>query len=511
MTTSTSTGPSIDETAVPIEVPEVEGAKTYVPPVAGQKNLSWIHLSMDHLLRRGDLRGFFRKCEEMNQRGIGPSNETYRYLFQAYKATRQFNRAYRALERMAQHNVTEQLGHYHAVMEIATHMRYAHGVHKVYDLMRRHNITPTATTFNLLVQALCLDDQVELAYRVWNIMHARHTHLTEVTANLLIKALVDAGALNEAFQLLQSHEEIFAAIPVETYSHVFRAAGQHPFPNVLQHCWKKLVDVFRVKPTHGDCLLAMRTAALYGRPDLASDVIRIMNNCGYPISEPYLDCLFTAFVKRGDWRSALNVLHLMREAGIAVDAWTLAPMYRRLRHETRLLPEVTDAITELKLESKAPFLAVLNLVLALRVQDGNPRDAVPFMRQFPTQFGLQPDHDSYQAILTGCDKARDITLAEQLFAEMQATPELAPQSKAYTAMIVLHAHSTDYERIFVLLEELKAKNMIPSATAYHAILGACLHARDSRAKIVVQEMDMFGYSVPRNMLAALRSMKGSPY
>ncbi|KAJ1985071.1 hypothetical protein H4R34_000248 [Dimargaris verticillata] len=471
------------------------------PMTLQQRTLPWYNLALDRLMERRDFRGIFAKCQEMTQRGIAPNGETYLYYFAACKFTGQFQRAFRGLEQLLNHGLPTNIAHYHAVMEIALRRQYSYGCQKVYDLMVQHGTKPTALTYQFLIGTLCQENQVELAHRLWNILQNDRIKPTPTTSQLLIVALARTQAPQEAFAILLTCEENNVAIAASTYMALFRVAADRYHMDATIHTWKKVVDVFRLQPTQGDCLLALRATATKGRPDLASDVIRIMNLYQYECGAPHLDHLFTSFVRVSDWKSALNVLELLREAGHDVTRTILQPLERRLLRIPKSIPVVLDMVRELQLEGKPPFLAVLNTLMSVATRHGSVRDAVSFLRRFSSEFHVDPNRDTYHIMLEGCLSTKDSEMAHDLFSEMkQAGGELAPDTKTYTKMIITVANQPNYEDAFVLLEEMKKLNLVPTSAIYTTIIRSCLKAGDSRAKLALKEMELFGYPPSAQLL-----------
>ncbi|KAJ1972144.1 hypothetical protein H4R35_004836 [Dimargaris xerosporica] len=479
----------------------VPSSTTADPLTVQQRTLPWYNLALDRLMERKNYRGIFAKCQEMTQRGIAPNGETYLYFFAACKFTGQFQRAFRGLEQLLNHNLPTNIAHYHAVMEIALRRQYSYGCQKVYDLMVQHGTKPTALTYQFLIGTLCQENQVELAHRLWNILQNDRIKPTPTTSQLLIVALARAQAPQEAFAILLTCEENNVVIAASTYMNLFRVAADRYHMDATIHTWKKVVDVFRLQPTQGDCLLALRATAAKGRPDLASDVIRIMNLYQYECAAPHLDHLFTSFIRVSDWKSALNVLELLREAGHDVTRTTLQPLERRLLRIPKGIPVVLDMIRELQLEGKPPFLSVLNTLMSVATRHSSVRDAVSFLRRFSSEFHVTPNRDTYHIMLEGCLSTKDTELAHDLFTEMkQAGGELVPDSKTYTKMIITVASQPNYEDAFVLLEEMKRQSLVPSSAIYTTIIRTCLKAGDSRAKLALKEMELFGYPPSTQLL-----------
>ncbi|RKP36121.1 hypothetical protein BJ085DRAFT_19123 [Dimargaris cristalligena] len=361
--------------------------------------------------------------------------------------------------------------------------------------MSRQGIKTTSLTYQYLISSYCLDNQIELALRLYTVLRGNHLEPTDATTHQIIGALCDNNATGEAFQLLLDCEQRSGSLKASTYIRLFRSAAEHNHIEPSFHCWRKFVDVFRIQPTQGDCLLALRVAALKARPDLASDVLRVMNIYEYQCQEPHLDSLFIAFVRVSDWRSALNVLLLMWEARFLADHSLFEPMLHRLIRQPKQMDNVLAVLTEFQLENKPVFVGVLNVLLNAKTRLGNVRDTLPFLREFQTRFHVAPTRESYHVLLEGCVVAGDNVLADQLFHEMQQqdSVDLKPNRGTYKKMIILHTHRPNYDEAFVLLEEMKAANIIPPTSAYIAIIRACIRSSDSRAKVALKEMEMFGY------------------
>ncbi|KAJ1650512.1 hypothetical protein IWQ61_008705 [Dispira simplex] len=488
--------PTLSSDNVPPQLPTIhqDSESTQGEPLQYGTSRPWFLFAMDRLLEKGNSAGIFQKCQEMTDQGIGPDKETYAYFFKACKLTGQFQRAYRGLEEMLQRGIPANLSHFHLVMSIAMLRRHSYGCQKVYDLMQNYRVQPSTLTYQYLIGSLCLEGQVELAYRLWGIIRSSEFEPTETTTELLVNALATVRAVRESFGVLLECEERNLSVKASTYMHLFRTATEVGHIDATLHTWKKAVDVFRMQPTHGDCLLAIRVAASRSRPDLAADVIRVMNLFDYQCTEPYLDALFTSFIKVQDWRSGLNVLVLLREAGYRVERPMLHPLERQLFRFPAQTAIVLDVIKELQLEGKMPFLSVLNTLLSVTVRQGNIRDAIPFLRQFKPVYRVEPDRDTYHILLEGCIATGDKVLADQLFQEMKESSSVQPTPATYSKMILLNARRPDYEKAFDLLEEMKSLDMIPPATVYGTLIKKCVLANDSRAKMALREMELFGYT-----------------
>lgn len=245
-------------------------------------------------------------------------------------------------------------------------------------------------------------------------------------------------------------------------------------------------------PDEGLLARILDVAAKFGRPPLASRALSILSDLHATAQEFHLVALLEAYVKAGQVPEALRVFTSLRENGMAPTQSTMEPIAAVLN-----TPEIIDqafyGLEDMYRAGEKVDLASINALILACARLGDLR-RVRATQAAISDFGLTPDHDTFDLVLEGCIVARHRALADTILSEM-ASAGLVLKPSTYQRLIQLCLVPDEYDEAFYYLEQMKTDGFTPSDVIYRSILAKCIQCGDSRADLVQEEMRGLGYKV----------------
>lgn len=258
-----------------------------------------------------------------------------------------------------------------------------------------------------------------------------------------------------------------------------------------------MVNDLNLIPNEGVCMATLNTAARHGLPDLATDVLRILKTGGVDWQEHHFSALIEAFCRNGQIKEALITLHIMRTNDIPPTDFTSAFIFDLIKHDIDSLDSAWSVIDEIHASNAGLDIDALNVMIQASIFLGDLQRAIGIYKSF-SDYGLVPDHSTFNLLLQGCVGAHHRQLGDILLDDMKQA-QVKPNAETYEKMILLCLTQETYEDAFFYLEEMKAAGHVPTRAIYESLLAKCLSVDDARGNMVLQEMKECGYKVENNM------------
>jgi pentatricopeptide repeat protein len=237
----------------------------------------------------------------------------------------------------------------------------------------------------------------------------------------------------------------------------------------------------------------LHTAGRHGLPELAIDVLRVLEAVGIEIREYHFAPIIESFCRTNRIKEALSTLTMMSQHNIEPNSDTAHPIFEAIRTSTDTIDAAWDALEALHSEGETVNITAVNVVIQASISQGDLQRAFGTY-QMCAELGVKPTLHTYHFLLSGCIAARHRELGNRLIAEMKEA-KIKPDARTYERLIVLCLTGETYEDAFFYLEEMKAENLYPPLSVYEAIIQRCVLEKDSRYGVAVQELEEFGYTL----------------
>lgn len=204
--------------------------------------------------------------------------------------------------------------------------------------------------------------------------------------------------------------------------------------------------------------------------------------------------LLESHVRAGDMQKALRVANSLRTRQITISDAGFRPLIDGLR-----TPEAVDGamatLEAMHAEGQVLDHRLLFTIIAAseRLSD-LPRARAALL--LGRSLGIPPDIKAYNVVLSACLPDLNEVLGELLLREMRSQG-LSPDQVTLETMISVYVACGQYERAYPLLESIKAEKWTPTASPYRRLYEACIDARDSRWRTLLDEARQLGYQLPR--------------
>ena len=237
----------------------------------------------------------------------------------------------------------------------------------------------------------------------------------------------------------------------------------------------------------------LHTAGRHGLPELAINVLRVLETIGVDLREYHFAPIIESFCRTNRIKDALSILTMMNQHNIEPNSDTANPIFEAIRVNTDALDSAWDALEALHSEGQTVNITAVNVVIQASIALGDLQRAFGTY-QICTELGVKPTLDTYHFLLSGCISARHRELGNRLIAEMKEA-KIKPDARTYERLIVLCLTGEIYEDAFFYLEEMKEENLYPPLSVYEAIIQRCVLEKDARYAVAVQELEDFGYTL----------------
>ncbi|ORX94728.1 hypothetical protein K493DRAFT_220753, partial [Basidiobolus meristosporus CBS 931.73] len=445
------------------------------------------------LSNKNDLETVKKLINDMKEANIQPNLKTYNLLAGSYMRAGKQEGVLETLAEMKQLGITPTVSTYDTLLQS---IRAVGNIPFIMDLMEKDQIPLTQNSYEYLVHSMVWNKRLEQALDILDSMKERKIRPTESTYSHIINGCIDVDETELAYKFLKDSEAKSMFVPRSAYIRTLYACARSHESNV-EELWRKVTGALNLKPLEGLCMEVLNYACRAGKPDLAADVLRVLTQSKITCKEQHFAPLFEAFISNKDWKSALNIVDVMVNAKIEPEPTFMEPFKNAIEKSASDLDDAYMAIENLREDGKKVHISAFNTIVSACAHLGDVKRAFAAVTDAP-KLGIQADIETYNAILDACARSHNKEIAEKVYHEIKATG-LKPNADTFFRLIAVSCQQSDYEDAFGYLEETKENNIVPPASAYVLLVRKCARERDSRARIAMEEMEVFGYPVTNEL------------
>ncbi|KAK5808876.1 hypothetical protein F5H01DRAFT_296833 [Linnemannia elongata] len=455
----------------------------------------------------------FDKCREIQELNLKPDLTTYTVLLEAHERNNDLESIMKTLEEMELVGISPSISAFNIALRAAGSNGDTVMLEKITELIRKAGLQMNINSYEIIIQGLCANSELEHALDILGDMtvsvdeegqpdeNGRPTIDVRPSLQCFVPIIQLAQSLHEtetAYLVLKMAEVQagLARIPAVVYTDLMaRAADDYVLPAV-EYCWKKGVKELGACPDEGSCMLVLNCAAHEKAPQLSAEVIQYMGENDMDFQEYHFAPLLQAFSLAGKYKSAFNVLSIMRTSGMKPTILTATSLLKVLDEQGN----INDAYTcmrEMHQEGKAIDVVAFNVLIEACGRAKNLTQAMSIF-DAAASLSIKPDTDTYNALLTGCITDRNMSEGKNVILMMQKEG-VDPNVDTYQSLITLCLTQINYEDAFMYLEEMKSHDVIPSESIYTSLVRKLARENDPRIKYAVEEMESFGYVVGPNL------------
>ncbi|KAA1471768.1 hypothetical protein DENSPDRAFT_837838 [Dentipellis sp. KUC8613] len=430
---------------------------------------------------------------DMKRLGVKPDLRTYNTLLSVLAESAMHYETLAVVEDMKAMGIRPDVQTHNHIINAA---RF-HDVAVTYDHMQaleKEDLYANSTTYALVIRKCCLDAKLEMVLRLLVEMEEKGLSPKLETAQAIISLAAKLGQPRLAIDLAENFE---ASSVRRLEGHVWvdclTSSTALLFEDGVSRMWQKVVHDLKISPDEGVCLEALNTAARHGLPELAMDVLQTLQSIGARLQEHHFASIIEAYARTGGIKEAFSILALMRSQNIIPGSGAAHPIFLAIQDAPAAVDAAWDVLEEMHKNAEPVDIAAINAIVQASVAQGDLQRAVGTY-QACAQFGVAPDVDTYNALLSGCIAARHRELGDRLLTEMREAG-VRPDLHTYERLVVLCLTSPTYEDAFFYLEEMKAEHYVPPYGVYEAIVRRCVSEGDARYKLALEEMREIGYHV----------------
>ncbi|KAF9348844.1 hypothetical protein BGX26_012790 [Mortierella sp. AD094] len=455
----------------------------------------------------------FDKCRDILNLNLKPDQTTYSALLEAYARNNDLDNILRTLEEMELVGIPPTITAYNIGLRAAA----THGdtvmLEKIKELIENAGLKMNLNSYEIIIQGLCVNQELEHALDLLGDMtvsvneHGMPDENGEPAIDVRPSLLCYTPVINLALSLHESEtaylvlkmaeiQSGLSKIPAVIYTDVMARAAEDYVLNAVEYCWRKSVGELGACPDEGTCMLALNCAGHEKAPRLAAEVIQYMGESKMEFQEYHFAPLLQAFSLAKKFKSAFNVLSIMRASGMKPTILTATSLLKVL-DEPDNIEEAFISMQEMHREGKKVDVVAFNILIEA---SGRIKELTRAMTIFDAaaSLGVETDTNSYNALLTGCITDRNMAEGKNVIAMMQSAG-VDPNVDTYQSLISLCLTQINYEDAFMYLEEMKSHNVIPSEPIYTSLVRKLARENDPRIKYAIEEMESFGYVVGLNL------------
>ncbi|KAG0274687.1 hypothetical protein BGZ95_009554 [Linnemannia exigua] len=455
----------------------------------------------------------FDKCREIKELNLKPDLTTYTVLLEAHERNNDLESIMKTLEEMELIGIQPSISAFNIALRAAGTNGDTVMLEKVTELIHKAGLQMNINSYEIIIQGLCANSELEHALDILGDMTVsvnQNGHPDEngrpaidirpsLQCFLSIIQLAQSLHETETAYLVLKMAEVQAGlsrIPAVVYTDLMAKAAEDYLLPAVEYCWRKGVKELGACPDEGSCMLILNCAAHEKAPQLSAEVIQFMGENDMDFQEYHFAPLLQAFSLAGKYKSAFNVLSIMRTSGMKPTILTATSLLKVLDEQGNI-DDAYTCMKEMHQEGKAIDVVAFNVLIEAC---GRARNLTQAMSIFDaaSSLSIEPDTDTYNALLTGCITDRNMSEGKNVILMMQSA-RVDPNVDTYQSLITLCLTQINYEDAFMYLEEMKSHNVIPSESIYTSLVRKLARENDPRITYAVEEMESFGYVVGANL------------
>ncbi|KAI0630233.1 hypothetical protein C8Q77DRAFT_1063928 [Trametes polyzona] len=439
----------------------------------------------------------------MKEKGIEPDVTTYNHILHACAKEMLYLEARAVFEDMLAMGIQPDRQTFHNIMKTLGPGEQR-SLQELLQDMEHWGIQPNEITYEIIITSLSQAGRLELALQYLAKLAPAGLSPTLVTASAIIKCAANIGFARLALDLAIAFEETSVRrLEADVWSELLISCAEALYAEGITRTWNKFVHDLALLPDEGCCLQVLHTAARYGLPDLALDVVEILKKINIVWCEHHIAPVIEAMCRHGDIKEAFIMLDFMRQSDISPSLETAEPILEHINADTDSIDDAWGKLEVIHEEGHRVDVTALNVVIQAAVGLHDLQRAIGTYKA-SEKLGVKPNLDTFNLLLLGCVDAQHRELGDRLLSDMKAA-DIRPDATTYDRLVRLCLTQSTYEDAFFYLEEMKALGMVPPRTVYEALIRKLVSVGDVRYKLAVEEMQECGYPLSQRLKSFIAS------
>ncbi|KAG0236114.1 hypothetical protein BGW42_003998 [Actinomortierella wolfii] len=491
----------------------IQARRTIIATTYPANPLHKFNRKMVSALKSGKSAYVFEQAKLIKEQNLKPDLTTYNAVLEAHELNHDLKNIMLLLDEMTAAGVEPTMATYNIALRAAAIHGETVMLNQIKQRIQNAGLKMSELSYEYIIKGLCANQELEHALDLLGEMTVRVNEQGQPDDNG--KPAIDVRPTLQSFLdvitvALKLHESEtaylvlkmaelqagLARIPATVYMDVLAKAAEDHVLAGTEYCWQKAVKELKSTPDEGICLLVLNCAGREKAPRLAADVFQCMSENGMKFREYHFAPLLQAFALAEKYKSAFNVLNIMRSSGLQPTILTASSLLKALK-STESINDAVGCMQEMRKEGKRVDVIGFNVVIeaCARVKDLTLAFQV-FDKA--SELDVVPDTDTFNALLSACISDKNVVQGKKVIAKMQAAG-VDPSVDTYQSLIVLSLTQINYEDAFLYLEEMKSHDVIPSEAVYTHLVRKLARENDPRIKYAIEEMEGFGYVIGPNL------------
>ncbi|KAF9070058.1 hypothetical protein BDP27DRAFT_1221402 [Rhodocollybia butyracea] len=426
----------------------------------------------------------------MKKQGVKPDLDTYSYLLKSMARNPRTADAQAVWEDMLGVGLKPDVGIFNVMIEICR-SRNSSFLWPLIHKMQNLGIEPNAATYTHIISYFVASKNIECALKYLGIMKSKGIEPELKALQMVVEIAAESGNARLALDLIRDFEgDSVRRLEGDVWLSCLGASVNVLWKEGVLECWNFFVHELKLNPGEGICMGVLNTAARHGLPELATDVLELLNTSNIPWQEPHFAALIESFCAVGKIKEALAVLDLIPSS--MGTTTTYLPILNHVKKDVDTF-DATWALMDDLHKERPLTLVSLNIIIQAAVDLGDLQRAVGAFKSF-NEYNVKPDRETFHMLLNGTIDAKHKVLGDRILQEM-LDAGIVHDGETYRLMIELGLTQEVYEDVFMLLEEMKSSGFVPREDSYKGIVKKCAMNGDPRYGVALEEMAEMGYVV----------------
>ncbi|PVU88432.1 hypothetical protein BB561_005862 [Smittium simulii] len=435
--------------------------------------------------------------QEMNSHDLNDDYQLLNLLMEAQIKANTLANAYKTFIKILSLGHLPRISIVISLSKLALRNRDKTVLFQIIRNMEKFKIPDNQEIYENLILLLLSNRESEFAYLMFNKLIYLKFVPSQNVAHLMFQQMIRDGEEERVYQLASHMLKNNQFLLDSTILLLLRSFAQKYMAEPTLLFWEKCNQSAEMLITEGDCLLVLATAARNGEPNLAADVLRVLDLKEFCLQEYHLEPLFEAFVNSEDWLRAIETLHIIRSSNMCKTKATTSYITKKLVEIHHLGSIMPQSLFKIFLDNQNDFpLAldanVINSLLEALIFTEQISSAVELSTMWFSRAGIKKNADTFSILLKACLEKHNSFAAKNIFDS--ALQDVTPTESMYEYMILTALTQSYYEDAFIYLEAMKAKGFVPQNKVYSSLAAKCENYGDPRFEAVVEEMKLYGYS-----------------
>ncbi|KAF7315387.1 Methyltransf-25 domain-containing protein [Mycena indigotica] len=467
------------------------------PVIQGQTAEARFNLRMVQHADSAQFPQCFAVAAEMKKEKVAPSRITYNTLLRSLAHGGHASATLAVLEDMVAMEIKPDVTAFNFIVH-AHRTQVSPFLHSVLRRMENMEVPPNATTYALLISRFAQEQNLEVCLAYLREMQSAGLVPQLATIQSVIILAAEKGWPRLAIDLAESYERTTRKVEDSVWHACLQASASQLYAEGVTKCWNLLVKDLAVLPDEGLCLLVLNTAARHGLPDLATDVMRILQILEVPWEEAHLAALFEALFVTKRYEESFDSLAIMRQNDLIPTLQTAYPIVAAIVASPPLLDELWTVILQMKDQNKFvdPSIGLALLQASVATQ---PLSRALGDNESLIKFGFEPSLEAFAILLDACISSGNLIYGELVYQQAKQAG-VDKDAASLERMIALHLSRNKFDGAFRYLDLMEINDSIPSKHICEVLALTAADAHDPRYLLAIDAMKRAQYPIEQTFL-----------